>query len=127
MNVSAPAAVDAAVSLLPANANLNTRDAHMPPEEVARQFESVLVRQMLQESLKPLLENGQSGQVYGYFISEALSSSFTKAGGFGLQAVLKDQLYAEQTRAREVLETPLSPSPIIKAYGKPTPQKIEGR
>lgn len=101
MNVSAAASaasVDAALSALPTNPSLNARDLQMPPREVARQFEAVLVRQMMQETMKPLLENGQSGQVYGYFIADALSESFTKAGGFGLQSVLEAQLFAQRAR-----------------------------
>jgi Rod binding domain-containing protein len=127
MNISASPSVDAALAALPSGANLNDRDLQMPPQEVARQFEAVLVRQMLEETMKPLLENGQSGQVYGYFISEALSDSFTKAGGFGLQGVLRDQLYLEQQKAREASEQAASGNAVMKAYGKPTPQKIEGR
>jgi Rod binding domain-containing protein len=89
----------------------------MPPREVARQFEAVLVRQMMQETMKPLLENGHSGQVYGYFIADALSESFTKAGGFGLQSVLEAQLFAQRSREQSAAEagaSVLPPAPAAK-------------
>ncbi|MEI6714127.1 MAG: hypothetical protein WCO60_10270 [Verrucomicrobiota bacterium] len=62
------------------------------PDEVARQFEAILVRQMLSESMKPLLENGKSGQVYGYFLTDALADGITKGGGLGLRSILEAQL-----------------------------------
>jgi Rod binding domain-containing protein len=104
MNVSAAASVDAAMSALPTNPLLNAGKTEMPPEEVARQFEAVLVRQMLSETMKPLLENGESGQVYGYFITEALAETFTKGGGFGLQSVLQAQLYDLKAREKAKAE-----------------------
>jgi len=62
------------------------------PSEVARQFEAILVRQMLSESMKSVLEHGKDGQVYGYFISEALADGITKGGGLGLRSILESQL-----------------------------------
>jgi Rod binding domain-containing protein len=62
------------------------------PTEVSRQFEAILVRQILSESMKSLLENGKDGQVYGYFVTEALADGITKGGGLGLRSVLETQL-----------------------------------
>jgi flagellar protein FlgJ len=62
------------------------------PGEVARQFEAILVRQMLSESMKSVLEHGKDGQVYGYYISEALADGITKGGGLGLRSILESQL-----------------------------------
>ena len=62
------------------------------PSEVARQFEAILVRQMLSESMKSVLEHGKDGQVYGYYISEALADGITKGGGLGLRSILESQL-----------------------------------
>jgi flagellar protein FlgJ len=62
------------------------------PGEVARQFEAILVRQMLSESMKSVLDKGKEGQVYGYYISEALADGITKGGGLGLRSVLETQL-----------------------------------
>ncbi|RFC43492.1 MAG: flagellar protein FlgJ [Verrucomicrobia bacterium] len=62
------------------------------PSEVARQFEAILVRQMLSESMKSMLEHGKDGQVYGYYISEAMADGITKGGGLGLRSILETQL-----------------------------------
>ncbi|MGH7937821.1 MAG: hypothetical protein ACREFG_04885 [Chthoniobacterales bacterium] len=60
--------------------------------KAAGQFEGILLRQILSESMKPLLENGPGSQVYGYFLTGALADSIGKAGGLGLGHVLQTQL-----------------------------------
>lgn len=60
--------------------------------EVAQKFEAILTRQILSESMKPLLESGPSGQVYGYLITDALADAIGKGGGLGLSPILENQL-----------------------------------
>ena len=60
--------------------------------KVSRQFESILVRQFLGESMKPLLEDGPSGQVYGYLLTDSLANSISDGGGLGLANVIQAQL-----------------------------------
>lgn len=60
--------------------------------QAAQQFEGILLRQILNESMKPLLENGPGAQVYGYFLTGSLADSIGKAGGLGLGHVLQTQL-----------------------------------
>lgn len=60
--------------------------------QAAQQFEGVLLRQILSESMKPLLENGPGAQVYGYFLTTSLADSIGKSGGLGLGHVLQTQL-----------------------------------
>ena len=65
------------------------------PEKIgkaAQQFEGILLRQILSESMKPLLEKGTGSQVYGYFLTDSLAESIGKAGGLGLGHVLQTQL-----------------------------------
>lgn len=62
------------------------------PSEVARQFEAILLRQILNESMKGLIEGGEGQQNYGYFISEALADGISKGGGMGLRSILEVQL-----------------------------------
>ena len=65
------------------------------PAKVAhatQQFEGVLLRQILSESMKPLLDKGPGSQVYGYFLTGSLADSIGKAGGLGLGHVLQSQL-----------------------------------
>jgi len=59
--------------------------------DAAQQFEGILLRQFLSESMKPLLQGGTGGQVYGYLITESLANSMVKAGGLGLSSVLQAQ------------------------------------
>lgn len=73
------------------------------PGELARQFEGILVRQMLAESMKSLVDGPEGQQTYGYFISEALSDGITRGGGLGLRSVLEAQLRG-QGEAREAAE-----------------------
>jgi len=63
--------------------------------DAAQQFEGILLRQFLSESMKPLLEGGPGGQVYGYLLTESLSSSLVKGGGLGLSSILQAQLTHE--------------------------------
>ena len=60
--------------------------------KVSRQFESILLRQFLGESMKPLLQSGPSGQVYGYMLTDALASKISDAGGLGLAHILQMQI-----------------------------------
>ena len=64
--------------------------------KVASQFEGILVRQFLTESMKPLLEKGASGQVCGYLITDSLANSICQGGGFGLAHILQSQLTKEK-------------------------------
>ena len=61
-------------------------------------FEGILLRQFLSESMKPLLQGGAGGQVYGYLITESLSSSLVKGGGLGLSSVIQAQLSPKTSR-----------------------------
>lgn len=58
----------------------------------SQQFEAILLRQFLSESMKPLLEGGPSGQVYGYLLTDTLADSMSKGGGMGLSSVIQAQL-----------------------------------
>ncbi len=63
--------------------------------KVSSQFESIMIRQFLGESMKPLLNGSQGGQFYGYLLNDALSQSLADAGGLGLSSVLQTQLGKE--------------------------------
>jgi len=80
---------------LDAPGRIREGDASASPEktaEVSRQFESILMRQFLSESMKPLLEGGPSGQVYGYLVTDSLAETMSKGGGLGLSHILQAQL-----------------------------------
>ena len=62
-----------------------TGDSHDPAKiaKVSRQFESILLRQILGESMKPLLKSGPSGQVYGYMLTDSLAKKSARVAGSG--------------------------------------------
>lgn len=62
----------------------------------AGEFEALLLRQFLNEALKPLTENGASfggnSPVYNYFITDTLASSLSKSGAFSYSSLIQAQL-----------------------------------
>lgn len=61
---------------------------------VGEQFEAILVRQFLQQSLGSLMGDGKSGGggVYGYMLTDTLAQKLTEGGGLGLASVITRQL-----------------------------------
>ena len=66
-------------------------------DEAAKQFESILFRQYLDEALKTSDgENsllGSSIPMYDHIIKDTLATSMTKGNSLGLSSVLQTQLY----------------------------------
>lgn len=68
--------------------------------QLAGEFEGILLRQFLDEALKPMdPENGYFGSgstpMYEHLIKDSLASSITKAGSLGFSSVLQVQLFPE--------------------------------
>ncbi len=68
----------------------------------AQQFEAIMVRQLISPAIEPMM-NGSSlggeksggdsgGGVYGYMLTDVLSTSITQGGGLGLADVITRQL-----------------------------------
>jgi len=61
-----------------------------------QEFEAVLLRQYLNDALKPLTKGGPgmggNNAVYGYLINDALASGLTKGGVFGFSNLMQAQL-----------------------------------
>jgi len=75
--------------------HVNSSTDNQDPKKIAkvsRQFEAILLRQFLGESMKPLLQNGPSGQVYGYMLTDSLATEISDGGGLGLAHVIQAQL-----------------------------------
>jgi Rod binding domain-containing protein len=90
MNISALSS-SSGVAVAPGDSEVRQKE----PAKIAQaagQFEGVLLRQILGEAMKPLLEKGPGAQVYGYFLTGSLADSIGKAGGLGLGHVLQAQL-----------------------------------
>lgn len=73
--------------------------SRLPPAEqrraVAGQFEAIMVRQLLQESVGGMLggaEGGPSGNIYGYLLTDVLATKLAEGGGLGLGRLLQQQL-----------------------------------
>jgi Rod binding domain-containing protein len=63
--------------------------------EVSRQFEAVLLRQILSEARKPVIAGGQqssSSGVYDDMINNQMADDISRSGGFGLAKSLQTQL-----------------------------------
>jgi len=66
-------------------------------EFVSQQFESVLIKQFLNDALKPMFkgvfnENSEGHRLYRHFFTDALSESIAQGGGFGISSILQQQL-----------------------------------
>lgn len=69
-------------------------------DEVCRQFEAVLLRQILASAQKPLLDNSMSsssttGTIYQDMVVSQLADHISRSGSFGLSQVLQPQLSRE--------------------------------
>ena len=75
------------------------RLASLPKDEqikaVAGQFEAIMLRQFLQESVSGMMggeSGGASGSVYGYMLTDVLAGKLSEGGGLGLSKILQHQL-----------------------------------
>lgn len=67
-------------------------------KKAASQFEAIILRQLLEPTIEPIMNGGLGGQqsagggIYGYMLTDTLAGSLAKGGGFGLGAMLEKQL-----------------------------------
>jgi len=121
--------------------------ANVPPEELAgnqaltekqkiaeasRQFEAIMLRQILSESQKPVItseftDNSTAAGIYQDFITNTLADSISKSGTFGFAKVFEKQLTPHVVKpgasatqpgmvqpADNFVERNTSPSPAIR-------------
>jgi flagellar protein FlgJ len=65
--------------------------------EASRQFEAIMLRQILSESQKPVItseftDNSTAAGIYQDYITNTLADSMSKSGTFGLAKVFEQQL-----------------------------------
>ena len=65
--------------------------------EASRQFEAIMLRQILSESQKPVItseftDNSTAAGIYQDYITNTLADSMSKSGTFGLAKVFENQL-----------------------------------
>lgn len=76
-------------------------------DEVCRQFEAVLLRQILASAQKPLLDNSMSsssttGTIYQDMVVSQLADHISRTGSFGLSQVLQPQLSREAQAEKQL-------------------------
>lgn len=62
---------------------------------VASQFEAIILRQLLQESIGSMMggkEGGVSGNVYGYMLTDTFAQKLSAGNGMGLAPMIAKQL-----------------------------------
>jgi len=98
-------------------ANKNVSDADKA-EEVSRQFEAVLLRQILQDIRKPVLAPAEGDAtttgIYSDMINNQLADSISRSGGFGLAKSLAGQL-RHQVLPHDPASLGANPSLVPKA------------
>jgi peptidoglycan hydrolase FlgJ len=87
--------VQTPASLLSGGASTGPRD--QAAVKAAGQFEAIILRQLLEPVVKPILSGGMGGGgpwagVYGYLLTDTLANSLTAGGGLGLARILETQL-----------------------------------
>src|SRR5688572_7061175 len=91
--------------------------------EAARQFEAVLLRQILSQAQKPLFKNslvpggGTANAIYQDMVTQELADRISEGGTFGFATVLKRELTAEYGDKATSLDKP--------AAGKDSAQSVE--
>jgi len=92
--------------------------------EVSRQFEEVLLRQILAQSQKPLVQSSLAGTsgagnaIYQDMISQQLADRISRGGSFGFAKVLEKQLdnqYIKKDHVPAQLK-PLGAGPELKEF-----------
>ena len=70
-------------------------------KSVSGQFEAILLRQFLQDSVGKIMGGesaGPSGNIYGYMLTDVLASKISEGGGLGLASVIQKQLSPRATQ-----------------------------
>lgn len=65
----------------------------------AGQFEAIILRQLLQESMGKLAGDGGPGNVYGFMLTDVLANKLSEGGGLGLGSILEQQLAPRTAKA----------------------------
>lgn len=93
------APVNPASGMLPIELSSPERMRQMSGAEQAKavsaQFEAILLRQFLQESVGSIMggkEGGAASGVYGYLLTDVLANKLSAGGGLGLGSILQHQL-----------------------------------
>ena len=80
-------------------------------DEVARQFEAILLRQFLSEATKPMLSqdegmNPAQKSIYQDMITNTLADTISQSGEFGLAQAFRHQLMPKESVQEEAIPKP---------------------
>jgi len=94
--------------------------------EACRQFEAVLLRQILDSARKPLHAEGIEGSsasddVYRDMVTNQLADSISRSGSFGLARALEVELTRQELRPPSPPQQPLSAEPVKLTRPEPRP------
>ena len=70
----------------------------------AGQFEAIILRQLLQDSVGKIAGEGPAGNVYGFMLTDVIANKLSEGGGLGLSGMLQQQLTPRAPKASP--ETP---------------------
>jgi flagellar protein FlgJ len=71
----------------------------------AGQFEAIILRQLLQDSMSKLAGGEQSGGgMYSYMMTDVMANKLTEGGGLGLAKVFEQQLAPRTSKATAALD-----------------------
>jgi flagellar protein FlgJ len=88
--------------------------------EASRQFEAIMLRQILSESQKPVItseftDNSTAAGIYQDYITNTLADSMSKSGTLGLAKIFEQQLShpaAKEKPAEKNVAAPVSQKPV---------------
>jgi peptidoglycan hydrolase FlgJ len=58
----------------------------------AGQFEAIILRQLLSDSVGKIMGDGPAGNMYGFMLTDVIASKLSEGGGLGLSGMLTQQL-----------------------------------
>jgi flagellar protein FlgJ len=99
------APINSTAGMMPAelnSANLQKMSGQEQAKAVAGQFEAILLRQFLQESVGSIMggkEGGAASGVYGFLLTDVLANQLSAGGGLGLSNILQHQLAPRESLA----------------------------
>ena len=98
MDLSPLSAVDSTLATMPGGVlGQHVRSTSSPEAQrkaAASQFEAILLRQFLNDSVGSMMggEKSAQGSVYGYLLTDVLSQKLAQGGGLGLAKTIEQQL-----------------------------------
>ena len=94
MEISAIASSSSALPGILGQPNAASQPPAAQAKAVAGQFEAIMLRQFLQESVGSMMGSGKEagGSVYGYMLTDVFANQLAAGGGLGLSKVIEHQL-----------------------------------